>query len=68
MQTPQAFRREDLVRGYEAMAAATDCAAAVLAAGVRVRLVRGHPLNFKVTSPEDLELARALARAGVVGR
>ena len=68
MQTPQAFRREDLVRGYEAMAAATDCAAAALAAGVRVRLVRGHPLNFKVTSSEDLELARALARAGVVDR
>ncbi|OLC53271.1 MAG: 2-C-methyl-D-erythritol 4-phosphate cytidylyltransferase [Chloroflexi bacterium 13_1_40CM_4_68_4] len=68
MQTPQAFRREDLVRGYDAADTATDCTAAALAAGIRVRLVRGNPLNFKVTSPEDLELARALARAGVVGR
>ncbi|HYY54505.1 MAG TPA: 2-C-methyl-D-erythritol 4-phosphate cytidylyltransferase [Candidatus Dormibacteraeota bacterium] len=68
MQTPQAFRREDLIRGYASGDAATDCAAAAVAAGVRVRLVRGSPLNIKVTTAEDLELARALARAGVVRR
>ena len=68
MQTPQAFRREDLVRGYEASVDATDCAAAAVAAGVRVRLVRGNPLNFKITTAEDLEYARALVRAGLAIR
>ena len=68
MQTPQAFRRVDLLRGYDAVDGATDCAGAALAAGIRVRLVRGSPLNFKVTTAEDLELARSLARAGLVHR
>jgi 2-C-methyl-D-erythritol 4-phosphate cytidylyltransferase/2-C-methyl-D-erythritol 2,4-cyclodiphosphate synthase len=66
MQTPQAFRRADLVRGYDAAPTATDCAAAAVAAGVRVRLVRGSPLNFKVTTAEDLDLARTLAQAGAL--
>ena len=68
MQTPQAFRRADLQRAYEAVADATDCAAAGVAAGIRVRLVRGHPLNFKITTPEDLAFARALVERGVVHR
>jgi len=66
MQTPQAFRREDLARGYDAVDDATDCAAAAAAAGVRVRLVLGSPLNFKITTAADLELARSLARSGAV--
>lgn len=65
MQTPQAFRREDLARAYERPGAPPDCAAAAVAAGIRVRLVPGHALNFKVTTAEDLSLARALATAGV---
>lgn len=67
MQTPQAFAREALVAAYAAARDdPTDCAGAVLANGGRVRLVPGHPLNFKLTTAEDLELARALVAAGVV--
>jgi len=68
MQTPQAFRYADLVKGYAIRADATDCAAAAQAAGVRVRLVAGHPANFKVTSPEDLAFARSLVARGAVTR
>lgn len=68
MQTPQAFGREDLLRAYAAPGSPPDCAAAAVAAGIRVRLVRGHPMNFKVTTPEDLELARVVARAAAVRR
>lgn len=67
MQTPQAFPcavlAEALARAGDAV---TDCAEAVLRCGGRVRLVRGHALNFKVTTAEDLAVARALADAGVV--
>ena len=66
MQTPQAFRRAELARAYQVAGDATDCAAVAVAAGIRVRLVAGSPVNFKVTSPDDLELARALASAGAV--
>lgn len=67
MQTPQAFEREALADAYaRATRTPTDCAAAARAAGVRVRLVRGDPLNFKVTTAEDLALARALVAAGAL--
>jgi 2-C-methyl-D-erythritol 4-phosphate cytidylyltransferase / 2-C-methyl-D-erythritol 2,4-cyclodiphosphate synthase len=62
-QTPQAFRREVLVR---AMAVggdldATDEAMLAERAGFPVHLVPGDPANMKVTTPDDLEAARALA-------
>lgn len=68
MQTPQAFRHADLARGYARVAKATDCVAAAQAAGVRVRLVRGHPANFKVTTADDLDLARSLVAKGMLTR
>lgn len=66
MQTPQAYARRDLSRAYARAEAPSDCAAAAAAAGLKVRLVRGHPLNFKITSAEDLAAARALAERGLV--
>lgn len=67
MQTPQAFARQTLEDAYaRASDEPPDCAAAVLATGAGVRLVRGHPLNFKVTSADDLAFARALVAAEVV--
>ncbi len=61
-QTPQAFRREVLVRALAARGAAapTDDAAAVEAAGGSVAIVEGDPLNMKVTTPDDLSLAEAI--------
>lgn len=66
MQTPQAFDRAALLAAYGAHPQATDCAEAFLRSGGRVRLVRGHPLNFKVTTAEDLAYARALVAAGLI--
>jgi 2-C-methyl-D-erythritol 4-phosphate cytidylyltransferase len=68
-QTPQMFRlgllRDALVRPA---AGVTDEASAVEAAGFSPRLVHGALENFKITWPEDMELARRLlvsdSRAG----
>jgi 2-C-methyl-D-erythritol 4-phosphate cytidylyltransferase len=61
VQTPQVFRR-DLV--LAALAAtdddATDEAGLVERLGGEVRVYQGDPLNLKITTPEDLELARAV--------
>ena len=66
-QTPQAFRRDVLLhavefgrRGVEA----TDEAALAERAGHAVHLVAGEPTNLKITTPEDLVVARALVGSG----
>ncbi len=63
-QTPQAFRREVLgaavALGRQGVEA-TDEAALAERAGHRVRLVEGDPRNIKITTPDDLAVARALA-------
>jgi 2-C-methyl-D-erythritol 4-phosphate cytidylyltransferase len=59
-QTPQVFRREWIEAAHAAAAhRATDDAALVEALGHRVHLTPGEPLNFKITTPQDLELAEA---------
>jgi 2-C-methyl-D-erythritol 4-phosphate cytidylyltransferase len=67
-QTPQAFRRDWLEAAHAAApAAATDDAALVEALGHTVHVVPGDTLNFKVTTPADLELAErwlAATRSG----
>jgi 2-C-methyl-D-erythritol 4-phosphate cytidylyltransferase len=63
-QTPQAFRRDLLLRAHEEVEAdATDDAAMVELIGAPVKLVMGSRRNLKVTTPEDLALAEALLRA-----
>jgi 2-C-methyl-D-erythritol 4-phosphate cytidylyltransferase/2-C-methyl-D-erythritol 2,4-cyclodiphosphate synthase len=68
-QTPQGFRRELLLRAYQAAGAeaslATDECALVERLGAPVTLVPGEPGNFKITGPEDLERARAALEAPV---
>lgn len=64
-QTPQAFRRELLVRAFAAWNRSdppTDDAALVEALGVRPALVPAPAANFKITTPEDLALAEGLLR------
>ncbi len=57
-QTPQMFRLGLIEKALTAMgAAATDEASAVEALGLAPRLVRASMANFKVTWPEDFELA-----------
>jgi 2-C-methyl-D-erythritol 4-phosphate cytidylyltransferase/2-C-methyl-D-erythritol 2,4-cyclodiphosphate synthase len=68
-QTPQGFRRDVLLRAYQAAgagaSAATDECALVEAIGAPVTLVPGEPGNFKITGPEDVERARAALEAPV---
>jgi 2-C-methyl-D-erythritol 4-phosphate cytidylyltransferase len=63
-QTPQAFRRNLLIRAHNSAAgpaaAATDDADLVERIGGRVELVLGSARNLKITTPEDLQLAEAL--------
>jgi 2-C-methyl-D-erythritol 4-phosphate cytidylyltransferase len=60
-QTPQVFRYDLLMRAHrEVTADVTDDAAMLEALGLPVKLYPGSPLNMKVTSPEDLQIAEAL--------
>jgi 2-C-methyl-D-erythritol 4-phosphate cytidylyltransferase len=60
VQTPQAFRAEVLRRAHAGGDDATDDAGLVEAQGTTVRVVPGEPRNLKVTTPADLDMARAL--------
>jgi len=66
-QTPQGFPRAALMRAYERAraegVAATDDAALYERYAGPVRVVAGSPRNLKVTRPEDLAVAEALALA-----
>jgi 2-C-methyl-D-erythritol 4-phosphate cytidylyltransferase / 2-C-methyl-D-erythritol 2,4-cyclodiphosphate synthase len=68
-QTPQGFRRELLIRAWEAAgaegSAATDECALVERTGAPVTLVEGEAGNFKITGPEDVARARARVEAPV---
>jgi 2-C-methyl-D-erythritol 4-phosphate cytidylyltransferase len=63
IQTPQGFHLRLIERAYECAAedneTATDDSALVERLGSSVRVVPGSPDNFKVTTPEDLDRARA---------
>ncbi|MDB5438001.1 MAG: 2C-methyl-D-erythritol 2,4-cyclodiphosphate synthase [Caulobacteraceae bacterium] len=62
-QTPQAFRRDQLVAALAGAQDPTDDAAAIEAAGGRVVAVPGDPMLFKLTYPEDFAMAERLAGA-----
>jgi 2-C-methyl-D-erythritol 4-phosphate cytidylyltransferase len=66
-QTPQALRRDWLADAYarraEWTAGVTDDAQAVEALGHPVVVVPGSPVNFKITTREDLDLAEAVLAA-----
>jgi 2-C-methyl-D-erythritol 4-phosphate cytidylyltransferase/2-C-methyl-D-erythritol 2,4-cyclodiphosphate synthase len=65
-QTPQAFRREilrDALALGETGVDATDEAALAEGAGYPVRIVDGEANNIKLTTPEDLSVADAIARS-----
>ena len=66
-QTPQVFRRDWLVEAYarrgESRTPITDDAQAIEAIGHAVSVVSGSPVNFKITTKDDLELAEAVLKA-----
>ena len=60
VQTPQGFETALLRRAYRQSASVTDDASLVENLGVPVHTVAGDPLAFKITTPLDLRLARAV--------
>jgi 2-C-methyl-D-erythritol 4-phosphate cytidylyltransferase len=67
-QTPQVFRRELLIRAHEQASreptVVTDDAYLVERLGVSLAVVEGSNLNMKITTPDDLTIAQAIARFG----
>jgi 2-C-methyl-D-erythritol 4-phosphate cytidylyltransferase len=65
VQTPQFFRYDLLLRAHrDHPEAVTDDAALLEAMGLPVKIFPGDKRNIKVTTPEDLELVRALLDVG----
>lgn len=68
-QTPQTFQTEVIRAAHESALRdgflGTDDASLVRRNGGRVKLVRGTPLNMKITTPESLAVAEALVQEGV---
>lgn len=64
--TPQLFGRDELRRGFELAAELssppTDEAVLMQHLGIDVGIAWGDPMNFKITSPRDLELAHLVAQ------
>lgn len=62
-QTPQIFRFDIITEAHTGLTAElTDDAAAVERLGYRVKIYRGSYDNIKVTTPEDLKVAEAIAQ------
>ena len=70
VQTPQVFRGEVIRSAHQKAQATgfsgTDDASLVEWCGGTVAIVTGSPYNFKITTPADLALARALLASGEV--
>ncbi len=73
VQTPQCFRRELLIEAYEharrtggILENVTDDASLVEAYGEEVHVVLGSSANLKITTQEDLVIAEAMLKAGVI--
>jgi len=63
-QTPQIFSFDMITKAYENLATeVTDDATAVECLGYKVKLYMGDHKNIKVTTPEDLALARIIAKS-----
>jgi len=69
-QTPQAFRYSVIKNAHEHSKDSgffgTDDASLVEFAGVKVKMVNGSRMNIKITTKEDLLLAKAILSAGLV--
>jgi len=71
IQTPQAFRRDQLIDVFRNVKAPTlEEASSVpllcMRAGYRVRVVPGHPDNIKITFPEDWDDVRSVLESRAV--
>jgi len=68
VQTPQGFTYELILKAYtqgqkdNILAQVTDDSALVERLGIPVQMVKGNPLNIKITTPEDLILCEMLLK------
>jgi len=64
IQTPQVFKKELIQKAYKRFGniEVTDDAALVERLGAKVKIVPGPYFNIKITTPEDLIVARAIAK------
>lgn len=64
IQTPQVFSKDIILKAYKDFSRpkATDDAALVERAGKRVKMVIGAHHNIKITTPEDLIIAKGIAK------
>jgi 2-C-methyl-D-erythritol 4-phosphate cytidylyltransferase len=65
VQTPQVFRRSELIRAFSSLSpqqSYTDEAGLMEVQGETIFLCEGDYRNIKVTTPEDLVLAEALLK------
>ncbi len=71
-QTPQVFKYDLIIKAHEHAKqegfTGTDDAMLVERLGINVRIIRGNRYNIKITTAEDLLLAKAILRAGLAGR
>jgi 2-C-methyl-D-erythritol 4-phosphate cytidylyltransferase len=65
VQTPQAFRKELLLKAYRRCGRldVTDDAMLVEKSGAKVKIVEGSYNNIKITTPQDLVLAEAISKS-----
>ncbi len=66
VQTPQGFKKDLIIKAYKnwRKKCSFDDAQAVEKIGVKIKVIEGELNNFKITYPEDLRLAKMVARAG----
>ncbi len=64
VQTPQVFRSDIITKAYRQAKEATDDAALAEQAGFKVKLYMGSYDNIKITTPQDLLIAKALGKPG----
>ena len=68
VQTPQVFQAGEIQNAIERYVEngklPTDECVAAEAAGISVKMVAGSYSNFKITVPEDIEIARAIISLG----
>src|SRR5690606_30514760 len=71
VQTPQTFRRDQLIAAHEAAFAdgfsGTDDASIAERAGIPVQIVQGDYNNIKITTPEDLQWSEYRLSGGQAG-
>jgi 2-C-methyl-D-erythritol 4-phosphate cytidylyltransferase len=71
VQTPQAFRYEDIIKGHrraydEGWGEVTDDAYLLEKIGIPIKVIEGSDKNIKVTTPNDMVLAKFL-QSGIDG-